>query len=61
MKRGKKGRYVRMESRHRIRKKAISKTTAENASTQKENKNENTILALLRCRFSIYFESKHSF
>ena len=27
----------------------------------KENKNENTILALLRCRFSIYFESKHSF
>ena len=46
MKRGKKGRYVRMESRHRIRKKAISKTTAKNASTQKENKNENTLLAL---------------
>ena len=61
MKRGKKGRYVRMESRHRIRKKAISKTTAKNASTQKENKNEIALLALSRCRFSIYFESKHSF
>ena len=46
MKRGKKGRYVRMESRHRICKKAISKTTAENTSTKKENKNEIALLAL---------------
>ena len=46
MKRGKKGRYVRMESRHRIRKKAISKTTAENVSIQKENKNDTALLAL---------------
>ena len=46
MKRGKKGRYVRMESRHRIRKKAIRKTTAENTSIQKENKIEIALLAL---------------
>ena len=46
MKRGKKGRYVRMESRHRICKKAIRKTTAENTSTQKENKNDTALLAL---------------
>ena len=46
MKRGKKGRYVRMESRHRICKKAIRKTTAENASTQKKNKIEIALLAL---------------
>ena len=46
MKRGKKGRYVRMESRHRICKKVISKTTAENASTQKKNKNDTALLAL---------------
>lgn len=46
MKRGKKGRYVRMESRHRICKKAIRKTTAENTSIQKENKIEIALLAL---------------
>lgn len=75
MKRGKKGRYVRMESRHRICKKAIRKRPLKMLQSKrkiklksrylpfraKKNKNENTILALSRCRFSIYFESKHSF
>lgn len=66
MKRGKKGRYVRKRSAKRPLKMLQSKRKIKMILRYlpfhaKENKNENTILALSRCRFSIYFESKHSF